>query len=579
MTIFLVVSRLKAIHSQCSMTQARDFEMDLSEPVDDGWTQHFILMSSMYAQLLVVICITFFTSEVVTPLVPLFYFEGFYLFMYSISLLFLLYINLYILRNVPASTPSSIGSGKKPSIMENLRRLGDHGQKLEPGETPIPPRVKKSKISDNDRSHGSLFLRIGAIAFGLGTMVYNGLEFGQFFEIPQTSPCYSVLLGINPVLHMIFTFAQMYFIFVNARINIHKFKMIARFGLMHMVATNLCIWIRTLGKETLHEVARNLLKRGHGGLLEEFMMPFRELNNSNISNPCQKEDILGNIVASSSPFLYPFIVEYSLIGAAVLYVMWKNVGKDPVFQGETQEEDRLSRTSSIQSTNPVNCSGSSKGLFCGLLVLVICVICLIVFFVLIFHNHYRLLAIYLSDLSHCTILVLAIVGIIIGFFRVKPLRFSPFRKDQLRDILLRVAAFGLYIHSMFGIIAGSLSTMTYIPNILLLITSCLTMLQITLQSLFIADMSCRTAYLPEQDQQKPGRQVVTFLMISNLTLWIIYTFQMQKVEASPVEREFYGIMGWAVITRVTLPLSIFYRFHSAVTFAEIWKNSYKNISF
>ncbi|XP_076319583.1 proton channel OtopLc-like [Tachypleus tridentatus] len=287
---------------------------------------------------------------------------------------------------------------------------------------------------------------------------------------------------------------------------------------------------------------------------------------------------MGNIVANSSLFLYPFIVEYSLIGAAVLYVMWKHIGKDPIFQGEPQEEDRLSGSFSAESTNPVSCSGSSKGLFCGLLVLVICVTCLIVFFFLIYHDHYRLLAVYLSDLSHCTILLCAIIAIIIGFFRVRSLRFSTYRKDQLRDIPLRLSAFGLYIHAMFGMIAGSLSSVSYIPNILLLVTSCLTLLQVTLQSLLIADMFCRSAHLSEQEQQKPGRQIVTFLIISNLTLWIIYTFQMQKVEASPVEREFYGVMGWAVITRVTLPLSIFYRFHSAVTFAEIWKNTYRNVS-
>lgn len=57
------------------------------------------------------------------------------------------------------------------------------------------------------------------VAFGLGTMVYNGLEFGSFFEIPSSSPCYSILLGINPVLQMMFTFAQMYFIFANARVS------------------------------------------------------------------------------------------------------------------------------------------------------------------------------------------------------------------------------------------------------------------------------------------------------------------------------------------------------------------------
>lgn len=38
-------------------------------------TQQFIILSSMYAQLVVVICVAFFISEIVTPQVPLLYFE------------------------------------------------------------------------------------------------------------------------------------------------------------------------------------------------------------------------------------------------------------------------------------------------------------------------------------------------------------------------------------------------------------------------------------------------------------------------------------------------------------------------
>lgn len=30
---------------------------------------------------------------------------------------------------------------------------------------------------------GSFYLRLGAISFGIGTMVYSGLEFGQYFEM------------------------------------------------------------------------------------------------------------------------------------------------------------------------------------------------------------------------------------------------------------------------------------------------------------------------------------------------------------------------------------------------------------
>lgn len=57
------------------------------------------------------------------------------------------------------------------------------------------------------------------LAFGLGTMIYNGLEFGSFFEVPVTSPCYMILQGVNPVLQMVFTFMQMYFIFRNSRVS------------------------------------------------------------------------------------------------------------------------------------------------------------------------------------------------------------------------------------------------------------------------------------------------------------------------------------------------------------------------
>lgn len=95
--------------------------------------------------------------------------------------------------------------------------------------------------------------------------------------------------------------------------------------------------------------------------------------------------------------------------------------------------------------------------------------------------------------------------------------------------------------------------------------------QVTLQSLFIADVVCRK----RSNQKQPGRQLITFLMIANFTLWIIYTFEMQKVEASPVQLRVYGFTAWALIIRTTLPLSIFYRIHSTITFAEVWKNSYK----
>lgn len=50
-------------------------------------------------------------------------------------------------------------------------------------------------------------------------MVYVGLEFGSWFEIPWDSPCYQAIRGVNPVLQIIFTFSQMYFVFMNSRVS------------------------------------------------------------------------------------------------------------------------------------------------------------------------------------------------------------------------------------------------------------------------------------------------------------------------------------------------------------------------
>lgn len=65
----------------------------------------------------------------------------------------------------------------------------------------------------------------------------------------------------------------------------------------------------------------------------------------------------------------------------------------------------------------VDCVGASKGLFFGLLLLVGSLICLILFFVLIHHPELGLLAIYLADVSHCALMGLSIIAIIIGFIR------------------------------------------------------------------------------------------------------------------------------------------------------------------
>lgn len=50
-------------------------------------------------------------------------------------------------------------------------------------------------------------------------MIYSGLEFAQFFEIDSMSLCHNALMAVTPAARMFFTFTQMYFIFLNAKVN------------------------------------------------------------------------------------------------------------------------------------------------------------------------------------------------------------------------------------------------------------------------------------------------------------------------------------------------------------------------
>lgn len=109
-------------------------------------------------------------------------------------------------------------------------------------------------------------------------MVYSGLEFGQYFELKGTiardnifshlitktkfyinfagdSSCQNALIALTPAARMILSIVQMQFIFLNTKeFEMKKHKVIVRFGLMHMLATNLCEWLYVLVEETKHEI-------------------------------------------------------------------------------------------------------------------------------------------------------------------------------------------------------------------------------------------------------------------------------------------------------------------------------------
>lgn len=53
------------------------------------------------------------------------------------------------------------------------------------------------------------------------------------------------------------------------------------------------------------------------------------VNSTMNGTSCGRVNIMGTIVNDSAPYLYPFVIEYSLIGAVVIYVIWRQIGRYP----------------------------------------------------------------------------------------------------------------------------------------------------------------------------------------------------------------------------------------------------------
>jgi len=69
--------------------------------------------------------------------------------------------------------------------------------------------------------------------------------------------------------------------------------------------------------------------------------------------------------------------------------------------------------------------------------------------------------------------------------------------------------------------------------------------------------------------------MVVFLLIGNLALYVWETMEVKAVGDELERKYFYGDVLWTLLSHVTLPLVIFYRFHASVALADIWDSAYK----
>uniref|UniRef100_A0A182IXH6 Uncharacterized protein n=1 Tax=Anopheles atroparvus TaxID=41427 RepID=A0A182IXH6_ANOAO len=525
-----------------------------------------IALSALYSKLLIILGVTLPITELVTPNAPANFHQGFYLYLHGVSILFSTF--LYVARY------------RRRTQLEFLSHCQEQDGKAKP----------TVKLPSNRSSHSaSFYLRIGAIAFGIGSLVYSALDFGQYFELAQDTRCRNTLVALMPAVRMVLCVVQMQFIIVNGRdFGLDHHTLTSRFGLMHMLATNVCEWLYVLVEEAKHEIvhlgqhAANSSRQAVGPAASRLATDVEDLKVH-----CRTSNIMGSLVHNAAPFLFPCTIEYSLICALTLYELWSalNRNSDPSQRKSAPERPDRGVTGRPANRFSIDCSSAQRGMFGGIVTLVMTFIVLIMYFVLRRERDLQAAATLEIVLYELVLYSATLAAVAAAMLKMRDLRVITLRGGRgaatpratpplpLDCHLLLVTQTGIYIYGVFSII-GTFHTHGRLLHFAV-ISEVLALAQTSLQTLFVLSSWWRRCKGARQNRTKPGRELITFLLVANLAAWMVNALVKSNASFRPLIMGFYGVGAWSIIAHVSMPLAIFYRFHSTICLFEIWKNSYK----
>lgn len=92
-----------------------------------------------------------------------------------------------------------------------------------------------------------------------------------------------------------------------------------------------------------------------------------------------------------------------------------------------------------------------------------------------------------------------------------------------------------------------------------MITEMLSLIQTSIQTIFILNAWWRRTKGAKQNRTKPGREIITFLIVANMAIWFINCLIKNRASFRPTHLSFFGEWSWTIITHTSMPLAIFYR--------------------
>lgn len=500
------------------------------------------------------------------------------LYMYGGSLVFFFYMYIVLLLN-PRWYSTMDYLGKLFGVCLTRPKVSPSSDSLSSAAATV------RKVTHSSPSAGSLFLRLGSVVFGVtGVVYYAFLVF--LCELDTNCSALSTSLDICAIF---FIFIQMHFIFCNWKLSITGSHMVARIGTMHLVAANLWTWIRYVLMEegVMEKEIREVFNhRPMGGQhytrnqsidssesshedssMEQLFGSHEEKHEKNIMpGSCQAvECFLGSL----SEIMFTSIVEYSLIAAAVMYIVWRNIGRQD--HGSTY----VKRKHQIR----VDCSKTTTGLFLGLAFLAVTFTSMVVYYGFTMMNKSQNAA-FVYAFTDMFQYVLSTIGVLTAIYQMRALKYFNKKthiqnsdQELLDQILLSIGLVGELIYSVAGLVGLTGEKQWTNFSSILLLVHIFRLIQVGTQT-FLLHVARSVRMGCEDREAQPGKQAITFLLTANLAIFFMNLFESEKAGVSEIIIEYYGKRSWVFLVRSFSPLTIFYRFHSSVCFAEIWKNVY-----
>ncbi|CAF1128552.1 unnamed protein product [Rotaria sordida] len=486
---------------------------------------------------------------------------------------------------------------------------------------PIVQRVIGYNYDDYSTASG-LYIRVGIGIFCLGTVIHSGLSILSYLENLSCTPWTAVMDDFS---RLLFSFIQFFFIFKHSNLIIRAHENFARLAVMHVVVTNLCVWFRMVVNETKSQILdmgayettigynnnnnnnKNVTINSNKSIKNGQNLMNRYHCTQSIEDTLQMTAFINEGYIKLKPLLYPCTIEFSLMCLTLFFLIWENIGKTFTY--------KMSNKASSKNVFMVNCHASIKGLFAGMIIFSCTVISIILYAILqnkinddrnsisislnIFHTttiSYRnrslltvsthspltsisktpkkiLYSIAIVEIVNLCLLIISLFATIWALIKIRKLHYKR-TTTRFDNVLIIVSLAGIYLYSIFSAFAlfNNKNPATWIVYVKIVIVI-LEFFEGTIHAFFIL-IALRKRLIRKNKHEYPAREVITLLIILDLSLWFEETTTTTKHEANPFQLAFYHVIPWSIIAAIATPLQIFFRFHASVCLSHVWENMY-----